>query len=575
MHIANLPKVAVACLLPLAFACSGADDAGEALSSQSGILGYIPADTPYAFAAAAPLPDDVRDKLAESNREIGQAYSRMLKTVFDQVERKEDATPEEVEVARRASAVLDAVAELLTPEGMPEAGIDRNSTAALYGVGLLPVLRVTLSDAALFENTFAKLEAEAGAEMETASLDGYDYRYTDSGEVRFIVAANDDQLVVTAVPQALEDEPLRAVLGITRPARNIVQAGTLAALADKYDYQAYGVGFLDIERIVATFVDEPAGIDRTLLGLAEYDASELSDVCRAEIRSFAQIAPRFVTGYTDISGEHLSSNSVIELRADLAAGLAALTAPVPGLGGPQDGLLSFGMSIDALAAREFYSARLDALEADPYECELFADIQEGVAGGRQMLNQPIPPIVYSFHGFLAVIDNIAGLDIGTGTPPTEIDMRFLVATENAEGLLAMGAMFSPEIAALDLKPDSKPVQVPLPAMGQPVQDAWVAMSTDALAISVGNGGGSKLEGMLAAAPAQPSPFMSVNMDAARYYSFMGEAMSVGGDGDDEAAEMVRATSEMMNTFSRIFSRIIVDVQFTERGIEIPSTVLLK
>ena len=576
MRIAHLPMLALAFLLPAAFgACSGGDDSRKALAADGGVLAYIPADTPYAFAAAVPLPDDVRDKLAGSNREIVQTYVRLLKSVFEQAAKKEGATGEELELARRAGAIVDAVAELVTPEGIPAAGIDRDSTGALYGVGLLPVLRLTLSDAALFESTFAKLEAEAGARMDKASLAGHDYRYTDAGEARFVVAANDGQLVVTVIPRELEEHLFEAVLGIRAPARNIAQAGTLAALADKYGYQGYGVGFFDIERVTATFLDEPSDVDGALLSLAEYDAAELSDVCRAEIRSFAAVAPRLVTGYTDVTGERLRSNTVIELRGDLAAGLAALTAPVPGLGGPQDALLSFGMSIDALAAREFYSARLDAVEADPWECELFADLQQGMSGGRALLEQPIPPIAYSFHGFLAVIDDIAGFDIQAGTPPDEIDMRFLVATENAPGLFAMGAMFSPEVAALDLKPDGKAVKLPLPPIAPPLEDAWVAMSPEALAIAVGNGGGGKLEAMLAAAPSQPSPFMSMNMDAGRYYSFLGEAMSVTRDDDDEtSAEVARATSEMMSTFGRIFSRIIVDVNFTERGIEIPSTVLL-
>jgi hypothetical protein len=158
--------------------------------------------------------------------------------------------------------------------------------------------------------------------------------------------------------------------------------------------------------------------------------------------------------------------------------------------------MSFGMSLNLLAAREFYEARLDALEAQPYQCEFFAGVQEAVAGGREVLNQPMFPLVYSFKGFLATIDSIKGMDIQAGQPPTDIDMQMLIATDNAEGLVAMAAMFSPEIAALDLQADGKPVRLPVPPIASQVRTAWVAMSDAALALSVGEGGETHLPGML-------------------------------------------------------------------------------
>jgi hypothetical protein len=389
-----------------------------------------------------------------------------------------------------------------------------------------------------------------------------------------IVAAIDDQLVVSAVPGDLPEGLLKSVLGIEMPGTSIADSGELTALAEKYGYQSYGLGLVDAERIASIFLDDQTGVNREVLALMDYDSSSLPDVCKSEIRSIAGVAPRFVTGYTDLTGQHIKSNSVVELRSDLAAGMQKLTTPVPGLGTEQGGLMSFGMSLNLLAAREFYSARLDALEADPFECELFADLQAGVAKGRALLNQPVPPIVYGFQGFLAVIEDIKGMDIGKQQPPTDIDMRVLVATDNAEGLLAMGAMFSPEIAALNLKPDSKPVKVEVPAIASSIEAAFVAMSENALALSFGTGSESGLEAMLGAASNDPAPFMSMDMDAGRYYGFIGDAMTLSDPEDELPAEAVKATGDVMKTLQKMFSRVSVDIQFTERGVELPTTMVL-
>ncbi|HZD51623.1 MAG TPA: hypothetical protein VE175_01130, partial [Woeseiaceae bacterium] len=352
----------------------------------------------------------------------------------------------------------------------------------------------------------------------------------------------------------------------------------LATLAGTYGYTAYGLGLVDVGRIAGTFLDEQSGVNDALLKLMEHDRTTLSDVCRDEIRAVAGVVPRVVAGYTEMSTERITSKSVIELRGDLATGLQQITAPVPGLGQEHGGLLSLGMSIDLPALREFYSARLDALEADPFECELFADAQSGVAAGRAALQKPLPPAVYSFHGFLAVIDDIKGMDIAKKQPPTDIDMRFLLASSNAQGLVAMGAMFSPQIAELDLKPDSKPVKLDLPAGAAPISEAWVAMSEDALAVSVGAGGAAALTELMTSSAAEPSPFMSMDVDAGRYYGFLGDTLATAepAGADEKAAprEVIEATEELMTSFRDVFDRISFDIQFTERGVEIPSTMAL-
>ncbi|MBN1240286.1 MAG: hypothetical protein JXB36_17415, partial [Gammaproteobacteria bacterium] len=468
-------------------------------------------------------------------------------------------------------------AAMVTAEGIPEAGIDSDSRMALYGVGLLPVLRVTLSDPAKLDATFAKFEARAGKEMSVGTLDGHSYRYAGNDDARAIFAVLGDQFVVTVVPATLGEDLLKGVLGLTPPARSIADSGELQALAEKYGYTAYGLGLVDVERVASTFLDEQSGVNSALLAMMGHDSGSLSDVCREEIRAVAGVAPRVVTGYTEMTRERFRSNTVFELRSDLALGLQGITSPVPGLGQQHGGLLSFGMSFDLPAFREFYGARLDALEADPFECELFADLQSGVATARAALNQPLPPMASDFRGFLAVIEDIKGMDFATKQPPTEIDMRFLVATGNAQGLVAMGAMFSPEIAALELKPDATPVQLPLPAGAAPIDTAWVAMSEEALALSVGNGGETGLAEMLKAGFEEPPPFMSMDVDAGRYYGFLGDVMTstdMSDSGEEVSAEVAQATGDLMRSFESMFERVSFDVQFTERGIEMPSTMVL-
>ncbi|HUD96806.1 MAG TPA: hypothetical protein VMO24_04635, partial [Woeseiaceae bacterium] len=54
-------------------------EAASTLTLEDSILGYIPADSPYVFAAAEPLPDDVRDEIEAKSAPVTEAYRKLLR----------------------------------------------------------------------------------------------------------------------------------------------------------------------------------------------------------------------------------------------------------------------------------------------------------------------------------------------------------------------------------------------------------------------------------------------------------------------------------------------------------------
>ncbi len=552
-------------------------ETSSAFSADSSLLKYVPADTAYVFASLEPLPDDVMDDIEPMLDQVLVSYRSVLKEVVAAKQSELTEEQQNSEEALRAKALVEELSTLLSVQGMRDAGIARDSLMAFYGNGLLPVMRIGLSDGALFEAAIARFEERAGTEMAVAEAAGQSYRYFDAEELRIVVAVVDDQAVFALVPAEFDDAQTGRALGLTLPDSSIADSTVLQDIISKYDYTNHVVGFVDVAAIAERFVGQPTGLDVDLMVLLEHDNTDMSDVCKAEIRKVAGVAPRMVVGYTGISARRFDSNIVFELRDDIAAGLQALPAVVPGLGGDRGGLMSFGMSLDFKAARSFMEARLDAMEADPFECEHFSDMQGGMAQVRESLNQPLPPMVYDFKGFIAVIDEIEGLDVATQTPPTSVDGSFLLAMDNAQGLVSMGAMFSPELAALNLQPGGDPVALDLPELQAMDISAFAALTDSALAVSVGEESASEVQGMLDAEGSTPPPFLSFSIDAARYYSFMGEAIAAGDVGDDAAAtpEMQAALKEVMQSIAEFYDRMSADVLFTENGVEMNMTETLK
>jgi hypothetical protein len=168
------------------------------------------------------------------------------------------------------------------------------------------------------------------------------------------------------------------------------------------------------------------------------------------------------------------------------------------------------------------------------------------------------------------------MDLQNNQPPTSMDLRFLVATDNAEGLLAMGTMFSPELAALEIKPDGEPVKLEIAQVAATTgQDVFLAMSDSGLAISIGDGMEQNLSAMLQATVADPAPFAAFEMDAARYYNFIGATMAARANDENPAPpEVQEAMRDILAVMEETFERMYFNVNFTEQGIEMSSKVTL-
>lgn len=564
--------LAVVCLISLA-GC-GRDDAKGEFASEEGLLRYVPADTPYVLASGEPMPDDLVDMLEPALAEMLDAY-RVVMVDITREATAENADGMDKEQLESVFGVLDEVSTLFSIEGLRDAGFDRGSQLVFFGHGLLPVLRLEIADPALFERKIEDIEEAAGHEMQTADLAGNRYRYIDLEDARMVIAVIDGSAVFTVMPSVLDEALARQLLGIDLPEDNLAAAGTLADIASTYDYTEHYAGFIDTTRIAGTFLDDPGAIDAALLGAAEFDPDSIAPVCRDEIRKLAGIVPRVVLGYREVSTEALDTSVVVEVRQDLARSMAGLAARVPGLGLDPGGVASFGMSFNLTALREFYSARLDALEADPWECEYFAELQAGVEQGRQLLQQPVPPVVYGLRGFHLLVHEIGDLDLSSGRPPEDVDASLVIATDDAETLVAGASMFSPELAAMSLQADGKPARLNVPQLAAFVENAFIAMSSESLALSVGNDAESRVANVLTADGAEPPPVMAGSLDAKRYYEAMADDMNMFAppsdeDADDLSPAAKAALSDSMRVLAELYDRQTVEVRFTDKGVEVES-----
>lgn len=545
--------------------------------SPPGLLQYVPADTPYVIASTEPIPDSLADKLEPTIDDVLEAYQRIIRHAMAEELVELSAKEGGADKAEKLQALVDEVLTLMSIDGIRAAGIERDAGFVFYGNGLLPVARLELSDAAAFDAAIERIESKAENQLSVGDLEGEEYKYLDVDKARLLIATLDGQAVISIVPGQFDDDQLATVLGITKPEETLAASKGLDTLAGEYGFSGYFSGYVDSSIIAGTFLGGATGLDEELLAMFDYDASDLSESCRSEFLGLAGIAPRMVFGYTDMNDDYIDSVFVVELRDDIAEGLATIPRPVPGLGQDFGGLLSFGFGVDLLKAREFYEARLDAMEAEPFECDKLTSLQGFAAMGRQALSQPVPPVVYSFRGIVAVISDIQGMDLAKQQPPESMDASFLFAIENAQALVSMGAMMDPQLAELNLMPDGRPVKLEMAQLAEVADEAYAALSDDALAVAVGEGSEARAAELLVAESKEPAPLFSMTMDTASYYGLIGDAMmqSEPADGEKEMPLAVRtALKDVMTLMGKVYRRMALDVTLTPRGIEMRSRLSL-
>ena len=163
----KLVAFAAICTMTLAGCGDSEEESGQsaAIAAAGELLNYVPADSPYVFASLSPLPDEVMDKLEPKLDRILQSYEVVLQEVAVMITEKAQTDDEEKAKAQKATAMIGELSSLMSIEGLRSVGFERDSRAAIYGNGLLPVVRLEVSDGALFEAALVRMEESAGEKI--------------------------------------------------------------------------------------------------------------------------------------------------------------------------------------------------------------------------------------------------------------------------------------------------------------------------------------------------------------------------------------------------------------------------
>lgn len=489
-------------------------------------LAYAPAETAFAFGNLERMPQAYQ---ALNTRWMNTLHPSLLQTLARLQEVLDDSL-DDAQARQKSHALLDLLhAKLSQPEGFASIGLDLNNMlAAFYEIHALPVLRLELADPAKFNAFMDEAQAKLGPNLATGEIQGQRYwhfagaqprrtaddRAADDAtaqpaRVRSVVAVVGKHLVITLDMQR-EDAPLASLLGLSRPAKSLVDSGAIAAINQQYGYLNGGAtGFVDTQRLLARTIGD--GQTPTWLSQAVQDQlhTPLDATCRSELQSLAAKAPRLVGGATQLDGQAVRLHALLEMPAELAQDLSALPAPVAGLG-TVPGNLVFGGGVHAGAAASFLQKQLSAVKAAPYRCAYLTPLNELALESAEAL-----AFLSSASDWLQGLRvEFSKLDLAAET----FSGTLLLASANPSALLGMVQSFVPELAGLNLKSDgvASKWDIELPTD----ESIWLAMSSSALGAALGEADKDKLSSLLKAPALATPPLLYMEANGSAYVDML-------------------------------------------------------
>jgi hypothetical protein len=499
-------------------ACVLAACASKSQNSADAPLAFVPADTAYVYANLEPLPGAVVEQWSQRMHDYWPAIFGMYENMLQRVGK--DGGVQAQRIVKIASVVIGEIKQHDSWDKLRQIGLKPDARIAFYGVGIVPVMRLELGDAAAFKAEVARIESMVGERIPLAKIGDQEYWQLGNDKIAAVVAIEGSHLVFTAVPPTAGDALKQTLLGVTRPAQDLAAAGTLQTLAKQYGYSPYGEGFVDVVRLMERFGAGPSGTDAEFAKALDLPVTPVSAACRAEFLDMAHKFPRLVAGAEELSPQRMRLGAQVEIEATLAEQIAATLGAAPGTGQAGTGIVDVSISLPILRLKDFWIRQAEAVAAKPFTCSGLAPLNDVYRESKQNIDVTVPPPASDLTGLRITLDTVDLASISSATP--DVSGKILMALNNPMAALAMAQLALPGLANFKISPDGK--SVPLPAGLAPAgtPPLFAAMSDKALAIGAGVGEDATLSGYLNAAPASEPVFLRLHFSG-KVYALMAQS----------------------------------------------------
>lgn len=365
-------------------------------------------------------------------------------------------------------------------------GVRKYPRAAVYSVGLVPVVRFAVRDATKFRKFLDAAERADGAVSEKTTFDGVTVReygiWTDKKVLRskLLVAVRPGYVVMTLDTPAFRDQVLPLALGLKMPAKSLTQTGMLDRLAEENKLMRGPIAFLNHQAIVAALTGAPgsvAGQMLTTLDTKHVLASLRTSACQTDMQAIAKVWPMTVIGLDaqNPAAGPLHERMVSRLTdSSLTAQLIKLRGHIPAFlaNGAAKPVFSLALGIDMSNLAPVAGALQQRFVHANFQCDWLVKAQQAIRQDNPAARTVAAALL---RGVKGVSLSVFSMDFqpkpGGGIKPADVDALLAVAADNPEALVSLAKRMRPQFFGnINVPADGTAVPVPsFPNAKQPAK----------------------------------------------------------------------------------------------------------
>lgn len=565
-------------------------------------IDYVPLDTPYLLANLAPMPPAAQERMKLYSSQIIEIFKSGAKQgIFKAISAGEPETADAAAKRAEAEQVFSFFAELgeiyTSDAAALKAGFKPHAQFAIYGVGLVPVMRLEISDASKARftvtnalNKIVDFSKKANAKSPVKKRQA-DFSYVRSAlrggeifrlgteKIQPIIVIEGDQMVVSLLPLNAKADLLQMVAPAT-PSGAKVTTSKLGAIQQRYGLNNFALGYMEFAPLSNMFMGKANKLEAALWAASHDEKLPMpSAACKNEMLGVISNLPRAVMGYTVMSGTEMSAKMVLELAPEISTQLVGTVVPMPAYG--KGSAFKMGFSTDPLKMTNLMRVQANKVIAKPYTCPDLLSWNDGAAKLKENLANPMLGMVAMVKGFGFSFDEFQ-MDFAAEKPePRGISGNVALFTDQPEAVLGMVQGYVTQLANTKPKLGGKPVKLDpaifagLPAGSLSANEGYAAMSPAMIIVGVGKNREADLTALQNAPSSKNGEAFELSYGSALLALSLGsmEKVKAGMPAEDQEgfAQMMEIQKAMMAQMESVGSTIA----FTKNGVEVVSTTRFK
>ena len=427
---------------------------------------FIPAETPYLLAAMDNGSNAVSQKL------FGDAIESVKNKLIPKLRGTD--TP----WARAMLTLADEIAADQRNSWQAHLGLEEDLHYVVYGLSIWPVARLSVTNPnrlrAVLQRTIDL--AELGlAPIKTANATYWQFNDLED-KLSIIVAVTDREMVATMMPTGVVAQALPYVLGSKLPDRSLATSAKIPSMLQRNGFTETHIVFFDFEHAAAIAFGRGSAFETALRDV--YNGDKIDAPCRADIDRLVALAPRLVSGMTQLDDTGMAASMVLELDPLLRRSLAAMQTPAASysLEGTANSIFAFGAALDADKMIKTLVSLGAAVQARPFQCAQLEPLNAAMATLKNRVDQQIPAPLRGIHGFMIAVHEFSS------QPLTVEGVAMFEGVDTAAIMQLLGGL----LGTANPPRDGSAIVLPTASMGLPPQTtAHIALTPSRIAVSVG------------------------------------------------------------------------------------------